>query len=374
MPTKKTIAITGTKGKTSTTDLIGFMLNRTDYDVGLSHSEGIFLNGVYQHANERFKTKTVRDENDLDFFVIEVTAGLVTLEHAKDIIPDIAIFTDFDPTEHKEHYPEWQTYLDQKKELFNQVSPDGVAIINSDTEPYSSLTVEDCPGRIVKVGTTDKADWKYKILSLNSKVIRFQVLHDAYVYDISINPVSKAAVFSYVAALAVAFELGFPITFAMETFSTYPKTEARFQQIDLGNNKHIVIEAAHSLESTRDFFESLKEAYPDHRIISVMAPAGTHDEKKRPLLGKIAGDYSEWVYVSRHIKGREDLGSVAFDMYKGVSGRNATIEIDREKAIEMAINNHSNQVIAIVGFGARKFTTDGKSDYDRLEKILGRKL
>jgi len=368
MSALKNITVTGTKGKSTTINILDSVLADTGYDIGSSTKDESRLNNEVYQRDYTEDYLGVYEDNELDVFLFETPAlsDMPNGDYIKDIKSDIAIFTNFDSNEHDDSEAE----LNFNKDFFSQIKEDGVAIVNDDAV---SVT-DNFPGRVITVGLTDSADWKYRVLFIHKDVIRFRLTGPGEKHDLYIKTVGAKDVFNYAAVCVSLFEMGYPISYIAYKIESYTPCKKRFEQHELGGNKHIVFDSCQSLDALEGFLQSVKGAYPEHRVITLLTiPEDEYVSKRNPM-GRIASENSKWVYISDNTGYYKNAPYVAADMYKGMTRRNATIQLNRTKALRSAIEDHENQVIAVAGFGSDLLTTKRYNDYKRIEEILGKKL
>jgi len=113
---KPVIAITGTNGKTTTTQLVELMLQRAGVRTVACGNIGM----PFCEAVER--------ENELDYFTVEVSS--FQLETISTFRPHVAVWLNFTP-DHLDRYRDLQEYRDAKLRIFEQQQAGDFAVVNA---------------------------------------------------------------------------------------------------------------------------------------------------------------------------------------------------------------------------------------------------
>ena len=122
----RVIAVTGSDGKTTTTTLISELLKAADYRVHLGGNIGKPL---------LCETDEMRPE---DFAVLELSSFQL---HSMDCSPDVAVITNISPN-HLDVHPDYQDYIDAKKQVFLHQKSDAKLILNADNEVTAACAME----------------------------------------------------------------------------------------------------------------------------------------------------------------------------------------------------------------------------------------
>ena len=122
---------------------------------------------------------------------------------------------------------------------------------------------------------------------------------------------------------------------------------------------------------------SVKQHYPDKKIVSVFGCGGERDVRKRRIMGKIVSKYSNDIILTNDNPRKEDPKEIIGDIVKGIDlNCSYKIILDRRKAIQKSISrNNKDKVVLILGKGHENFQifSDKKivfSDQSEVKKIL----
>jgi UDP-N-acetylmuramoyl-L-alanyl-D-glutamate--2,6-diaminopimelate ligase len=150
----------------------------------------------------------------------------------------------------------------------------------------------------------------------------------------------------------------------------------RFQRVDCAQPFTVVVDYAHTDDALRNLTSLAREFVSrdksSGRVITVFGCGGDRDRAKRPLMGEAAGRGSDFVVLTSDNPRSEDPRAIINDALVGVqkSGVKCTVEVDRRKAIALAINEaRPGDIVLLAGKGHEKVqvTRDGSSPFDDVE-------
>jgi UDP-N-acetylmuramoyl-L-alanyl-D-glutamate--2,6-diaminopimelate ligase len=119
------------------------------------------------------------------------------------------------------------------------------------------------------------------------------------------------------------------------------------------SNANVFVDYAHTDDALKNAILSLRRVYQDKKIITVFGCGGNRDSGKRPKMGAIACEYSDYCYVTSDNPRYEEPQKIIDDIIVGIHSKNYTIEINRDEAIKHAILNMDlkSDVLLIAGKG-----------------------
>ena len=140
-------------------------------------------------------------------------------------------------------------------------------------------------------------------------------------------------------------------------------------------NLIIYVDYAHNELSFNALFESLKEEYPNSKLISIFGCPGGKAKDRREELPRIASMYCDNIIVCEEDTGPEPFENIAKDIVDNISIENYEVIEDREEALKHAIFDlHEGQTeIAFTGNGEETRLKRGEN-YDPCESDLSRAL
>ncbi len=365
------IGVTGTNGKTTTCFLtyqalkklgvnaaymgtIGFYYGDTKYELNNTTPEILDLYSYFIEALEQGVTDVV----------MEVSSHSLCEKRVEGLEFSEVAFTNL-TEDHLDYHKTMENYLNAKLLILKQIKKDGVVIVNND----------DDYGKYFEVGnykTLGYSGDNYKILdySQTDKGTLISFMVDGKKYEIETNLRSKFNVYNYLTCLALLNNLGFSIDEIAEvTKSIYPP-KGRCEQISV-NGGEAVIDYAH----TPDAVDKIISAFLENKkgkVITIVGCGGDRDPLKRPIMGNIASEKSDYVIFTSDNPRTEDPKAILEDIIKGVRKDNYEVEIDRPTAIRKGLDMiGKNDVLLILGKGHEDYQIIGhtKHHLDDAEEV-----
>ena len=212
----------------------------------------------------------------------------------------------------------------------------------------------------------------YQIISYEDtlKGTKLKFKYNDKEYETETNLKSKFNVYNYITTLSLVNNMGFSIEQILEvTPSIYPP-KGRCEIIPVKDGI-AVIDYAH----TPDAVEKIIDAFIEHKkgkIITIVGCGGDRDPKKRPIMGQIAAEKSDYVVFTSDNPRTEDPQAIMNDILAGVKTTNYEVELDRKKAIVIALNKiEKNDAVLILGKGHEDYQIIGheKHHLDDAEEV-----
>jgi UDP-N-acetylmuramoyl-L-alanyl-D-glutamate--2,6-diaminopimelate ligase len=349
------IGVTGTKGKTTTSDLLAQILEKSGRKTGLA-STAIFRVGEEQWPNISKQTmlgrfglqKLLRKmvEAGCKYAVIETSSeGILQYRH-RFIDYDAAIFTNLTP-EHIERHGNFENYRQAKLVLFQKVSRKkngfGVYNLDDDNAAYflrpkisrqcgftlkdakSKLLPEEKINRISEIGTGPNGS-RFKF---NGEEMEMPLIGEFNVYNAA-------------AAISAARAAGAGMSEIKKALREATAPPGRLEMIDEGQKFVAIVDYAHepaSLEALYKTARDLKEK--SGRMICLLgSQGGGRDKWKRKEMGRVASDYCDEIILSNEDPYDEEPLAILEDIKKGIAEdkkRKTLLIIDRRQAIAKAL-------------------------------------
>lgn len=362
------IGVTGTKGKTTVVELAREVLGAGGGNVA-SLSSLRFVIGKQEARNMTkmtmpgrfFVQKFLRDavRQGCKYAILEVTSeGIKQFRH-RFIRFHAAILTNMAP-EHLESHGGFEPYLRAKLDLFWRLTPEGRAIINQE-DAYAD--------RFAAATNAHKDFYKKEGFALGGKtyVVRnLEVTKEGIQFDLNNHTITSSmpGMFNFYNILSV-LALGLGEHIALEKIANsiaqvhgIPGRMELLQQEPF----RVIVDYAHTPGSLAAVYETLRveSAGKDSRMLCVLGAAGGgRDKWKRPLLGKIAAEFCDMVFLTNEDSYDEDPQEIINDLAGGLfqalkhSAQSAKKIVDRRTAIHEALHAAiPGDVIIITGKGA----------------------
>lgn len=357
----KLIGITGTNGKTTSTFILKNILQTAGYKTGLV---GTIANYV---GDQKIDSKlTTPESNDLNrmFYdmisagcshaIMEVSSHSLILNRVYGLDFSAAIFSNI-TSDHLDFHNTFDEYLKAKKILFDGLSSNSFAIINSDDVSANEI-VKDSKAKVITYGISDNSDYQIKNIKYDLNGTDFTISNNKIEYSINTSLIGTFNAYNAASAFATAHSLGVNANKIIEGIKSSPQVPGRFEVIGKGKKK-VIVDYSHTADSLEKALQAIREIVKDkNQIVTVFGCGGDRDKTKRPIMGKVASDMSDKVFVSSDNPRTENPYDIIKDIIKGISKNNYEIEENREEAIAKAIqSSNDDAVILIAGKGHENY-------------------
>ena len=367
-PTKeiKTIAITGTNGKTTTTYLLKSVLennkNRTtligtiknmigkrEIKTNLTTPESIDLENIFNKSLKK----------NISNIVMETSSQALAMNRCDYLQFDTAIWTNI-TEDHLDYHNNMQNYLKAKLKLFDLLKESckkkKLAIVNIDTDYFKEISnyIKKLNLKIITYGLNEKADYYGKIIYLNSKSTEYEFYAKGkFISKVKLSMLGRFNILNSLSVLAYACEYKLNIKKAIKSISKV-QVAGRFEIVT--NEKHdfiVAVDYSHTPDSLKNILIEAKKLNPN-RVIVVFGCGGDRDRKKRPIMAKITAKYSDVSILTTDNQRSESIEQIMSDIEVGFKGLNFNYKkiIDRREAIKEAIREaKKNDIVIIAGKG-----------------------
>lgn len=365
------VGVTGTNGKTTTTHMIRHILKAQGHKVGVIGTVHIMIGDTSYPIHNT--TPDVVDlqhilyqmvQENVEYCVMEVSSHALALGRVSGVEFDTAVFTNL-TQDHLDFHKTFENYLAAKCKLFEQVSAsDQVkdnkgAVINID-DSYGHRVMEKTTAPTITYSTLGKGTLNASDVHMSTKNSQYTVNYKGESYPVSMNTTGLFNVYNTLAAIGACLQEGISmeaIDTALKTFSTVP---GRFELIEEGQDFAVVVDYAHTPDGLQNILETAK-AIKENRIIIVFGCGGDRDATKRPIMGRIAAEYGDKIYVTSDNPRTEDPVQIVKDVEVGVKealrdGTSYEVIVDRREAINHAIHDaKAGDIVIIAGKGHENY-------------------
>jgi UDP-N-acetylmuramoyl-L-alanyl-D-glutamate--2,6-diaminopimelate ligase len=357
----KLIGITGTNGKTTSTFILKNILQSTGSKTGLIGTIKNYIGEVI--IDSKLTTPESNDLNKMFYdmiqagcshTVMEVSSHSLVLNRVYGLNFSAAIFSNI-TSDHLDFHKTFDDYLKAKKILFDELSPNSVAVINSD-DSHSKEIIKDCKAKIITYGVADNSDYQIKNIVYDLNGTDFTITHNKFKYEVHTTLIGTFNAYNVTSAFAAAHSLGIDAEKIVDAIKSSPQVPGRFEVLGNGSKK-VIVDYSHTADSLEKALQAIKEIVKDkNQIVTVFGCGGDRDKTKRPVMGKIASELSDKVFITSDNPRTEKPFDIIEDIKKGLTKNNFIVEENREIAIEKAIkNSDDNAVILIAGKGHENY-------------------
>lgn len=361
----KIIGVTGTNGKTTTTYIIKSILENAGKKVGLIGTIGVVISDCDLPAtlttpdpinlHQIFATMV---KNEVEYVVMEVSAHAIYYNKIFGINFEVGVLTNV-TQDHLDFFGNFEAYLNTKKDFFNKK----FCKINI-------LNIDDYAGKEVYLSNQKKKELNIFCYGLKnpSDLFAFDIEYfvdktkcvfniDDNLIKIETKLVGQFNVYNAMAAAACCYCLGVDIDCIKISLKNMLPVPGRINVLPWSNNRAFVIDYAHTPDGLLNILSTVK-SITKGKLICVFGCGGNRDALKRPIMGKIAMQNSDFTIITSDNPRFENPVKIMGQIEEGAKsiGLQYLCIENREKAIKTAAKMlKSGDVAVICGKGVENY-------------------
>ena len=374
----KTIGITGTKGKTTTTYMVKSILENAGYKVGLIGTiETIVGDKVTPASNTTPESYVVQQsfremvDAGCDAVVMEVSSQGLMLHRTEGFVFDFGIFTNIEP-DHigPNEHTSFEHYLSCKAMLLKQCK---VGIVNRDDSHFEKIIAgHTCS--LETYGFSPKADLRAEQPKLVSKPGYLGIsYHVAGLMDfpVEIDIPGKFSIYNSLTAIAICRHFKVHQDDIVKALKT-AKVKGRIEMIKVSDEFTLMIDYAHNEMALESLLTTLRE-YNPHRLVCLFGCGGNRSRDRRFEMGEVSGKLADLTIITSDNPRNEEPQAIIDDIKTGISktdGKYVEI-IDRKEAIAYAIHHgEPGDIVILAGKGHEDYQEIKGKKYPMDERVL----
>jgi UDP-N-acetylmuramoyl-L-alanyl-D-glutamate--2,6-diaminopimelate ligase len=229
--------------------------------------------------------------------------------------------------------------------------------------------VTQAGSNVVTYGLAAGADWRAEELRLTPAGAEFRLVSPLGVAKLKSSLAGEVNVLNLLAALAAANARGLAFETLVDVIPTLQPVPGRFQPVDAGQPFTVIVDYAHTDDALRNLTALARQlitsaqVFPEHnagrphQIITLFGCGGDRDRTKRPKMGQVAGEGSDFVVVTSDNPRSEDPEAIVAEILPGLVTTQVryVVEPDRARAIVLALREaKAGDVVLIAGKGHEK--------------------
>lgn len=362
------IGVTGTDGKTTTSELIYHILKYSGKKVSLVSTiravigETEYDTGFHVTTPSSFQLQKylrMAKDSGSEIAVLEVTSHALDQHRVLGASIDLGIITNV-THEHLDYHKTFRNYLNAKMKI---VQTTKTAILNADDENFEYLK-KKATGKIVTFAINSKADFTPARFNFKS------------------NLPGEFNKYNILASVAAAKELDVGDQKIREAITKFYGIKGRMEEVISNKRYRIFIDFAHKPNALKSALTAVRPM-AQNKVITVFGCAGLRDTEKRPMMGEIAAKIADVTIITAEDPRTEDVRTISEEIASGCRKGLATevkknfksfqkmkghyfIRIpDRQEAINFAIRKvaRKGDIVLITGKGHEQSMCYGKTEY-----------
>jgi UDP-N-acetylmuramoyl-L-alanyl-D-glutamate--2,6-diaminopimelate ligase len=365
------IGITGTNGKTTTAYLVASIFEAASIRCGLLGTVAYRIGDVVHEA-----TRTTPEAPDVQALLrqmvdegcgacaMEVSSHALSLRRVDGMTFAAGVFTNL-TRDHLDFHADMDDYFRAKRRLFEMLPKHAPSLLNLD-DPRGSALIE-AGGRPITYAIGRAADITPGPLSFSLDGLTFDVRTPRGTLHVRSTLVGRPNVYNILAAVSTATALDLPFDAIERGVQALAGVPGRFEKVSGKKDEvTVVVDYAHTDDALRNLLETARPLAAG-RLITVFGCGGDRDRTKRPLMGAVAGRFSDLIVVTSDNPRSEDPNRIIEEIQRGITadtrkdaGQRLLTIADRGAAIAKAIElARSGDLVLIAGKGHEKYQVIG---------------
>jgi UDP-N-acetylmuramoyl-L-alanyl-D-glutamate--2,6-diaminopimelate ligase len=379
----KSIAVTGTNGKTTTVNILHQVFSKLGHTAGAYSTINMLIGdrvlepvkGISAYRQVNSFLRKILDANGTHF-ISELTSAAIEKENYRGMHYSGAIFTNL-TQDHLDYHGSMEAYFAAKKKLFDYLSPSAFALVNAD-DSYSDAILADCKAKKYSFSLQNpNAGFYGKLISESLQGITLEIEGRQWQFSLR----GRFNAYNLMAVYGAAVLLGENKENVLQALQTVIAPKGRLEVIQNNKGVDAFVDFAHTPDGLEKVLETIKNIKQHNtKIILVAGCGGNKDQGKRPIMGKIAVQNSDITIFTADNPRYEDPVRIIEAMMSGLTQKemgSLFTEPDRKLAIEKACQlAKPGDIILVAGKGHEETQEiNGEkfyfSDQEVLKKLLG---
>lgn len=370
------VGITGTNGKTTTSYLVGNILQAggaktirfgtVEYNIC---GEKLVANNTTPGMYEICSMISKGAKKGADAIVIELSSHALKQNRVHGLKFDVAVFTNLSG-DHLDYHLSMDDYYNSKKLLFTDLYSKS-CVINIEGgygyKLYNEININKVSCAVSKRANIVPQDVDYDLDGISCKI-----KGDSLNFEINSYLVGQHNLENILCAVGTGYLLNIDSDIIKKGIESLYNVPGRLEKIE-SEGTYYFVDYAHTDDALLNVLKALN-FYKKNRIITVFGCGGDRDRKKRPRMAKAAETYSDKIIVTSDNPRTEDPEKIIEDIMKGFTDKKNVVVIpDRREAIKYATNiAREGDIVLVAGKGHEDYQIIGKDKihFDDKEEIL----
>ncbi len=362
---KNLIAVTGTNGKSSIANFFFQILKLNKKKVGSIGTLGVNNKLSLKLTNTTLDTINInkilekQKKNKIDNVILEASSHGLKQNRLDGINFKIGIFTNLS-RDHLDYHKTFKDYFESKMILFNKLMKKK-SIIIYDNEISQSKVLQKISNKknfnSITIGGKKKSD----IILLNHNFIgdnqEVEFSFKNKIYSFKTNLIGKMQIKNIIMAIVAANKSNLSIKKIIKSIHKIKPVNGRLEKVgNLQNNSRVILDYAHTPDALKNCILNLKEQFKFSKISIVFGCGGDRDKPKRKIMGKIANDLCDKIYLTDDNPRKEQPSKIREEIKKKII-KSKLFEIpSRSDAISKAISDlESGNILLVAGKGHENY-------------------
>lgn len=366
--TMRMIGVTGTNGKTTTTNIVRAILRKAGFKVGLIgtinimiEDEAIVAHNTTPDVVDLQRALYRMKEAGCEYVVMEVSSHALALNRVAGCEYDTAALTNI-TQDHLDFHKTLENYRDAKGLLFEHLhegkKENKTAVFNMD-DASSPILCDRTKTRILTYGEGRNNDIYPLFFKVEAKQMRLQLHTPVGEMDLLLKITGEFNVYNVMAAVAIALAEQIDKKTIVDVLNGFDGVPGRFQLVEAGQPYTVIVDYAHTPDGLENVLKTAR-SITEGKLWVVFGCGGDRDNKKRPIMGRIALELADRVVVTSDNPRTEDPAVIIDEIAEALKdvpeGKSVELITERRDAIYHALSEAAaNDVIMIAGKGHENY-------------------
>lgn len=357
----KLVGITGTNGKTTTVFLLFNLFRKLGYSVGListieNRIDDKIISSTHTTPDPVKLNQLLGDmvEAGCEYCFMEVSSHAISQHRISGLNFLLGIFSNI-TQDHLDYHKTFGEYINAKKKFFDDLSSNSIALTNAD-DKNGKVMLQNTRAQKHTYGLKNIANFKCRILENNLSGLQLQIDGEEAWFKL----VGEFNAYNLLATYSASILLGENKSEVLKILTDLDAAEGRFEYIISPEKVVAIVDYAHTPDALENVLKTITALRTgNEKIITVFGAGGDRDSSKRPIMGKIAAQYSDRIIITSDNPRSEEPDAIIQDIKSGIDDSKIRIVISIENRKE-AINTacaiaQKGDIILVAGKGHEKY-------------------
>jgi MurE/MurF fusion protein len=376
---KNLIAVTGTNGKSSIADFYYQILKLNKKKVASIGTLGVRTNDKKTIVSnttldpiELGKTLLKIKNKKIENVILEASSHGLKQNRLDGLLFETGIFTNLSH-DHLDYHKTFKDYLNSKLYLLNKLlKKKGNIITDSSIKEFKKIKEISLKKKLNLFTISNNNQTSLNLIShkFDKKKQIITILYKNKPYKLKINLIGKIQIKNVLMAMLAAERSKLNFNKIINSVENIKTVHGRFENVGkIKNNSLVILDYAHTPDALKTCLSNLKEQFVGKKISIVFGCGGDRDKTKRPMMGKIASNLCDKIFLTDDNPRNEDPSKIRLSIKKYIKKSQLHEIPSRAKAIDLAVKNlKTGDVLLVAGKGHEE-----SQDYGKQKKFFSDK-
>ena len=372
---KNLIAVTGTNGKSSVSDFYFQILKLNKKKVASIGTLGIKTqNYIIKVSNTTIDPITLSiilnklKKEKINNVILEASSHGLKQNRLDGLKFKTGIFTNLSH-DHLDYHKTLSDYLKSKLYLFKKLLTKDANIVTDLEIPEYKKIKEIALKKRINIETISNNNGNLKIISHEYKYDKqiVKIKYNKNIYKFETKLIGKIQIKNILMAAITATKSNLSFKKIINTINNLKPVDGRLEQIGIiKNNSKVILDYAHTPDALDTSLNNLKEQFKNRKISIVFGCGGDRDKAKRSMMGKIANQYCDRIYLTDDNPRDENPKTIRASIRKNINKSKICEISNRANAIKKAIFDlKTGDILIVAGKGH-----ENMQEYKKIKKLF----